>query len=138
MDKAEQILQALATAAATTGYPVEIDRDVPMDDTEAPLVIVRSGGETSEPVDKLLWNRRWVMTPSVEIYVTASSPAAARAAITGAWNSIVNAVQGEPPLGGAIPKLIARGTGIEASRDQIERLGRFYACQGTFAFTFDR
>jgi hypothetical protein len=133
MDRAEQILQALAAAGAATGYPVEIDRDVPLDDSEAPIVIVRSGGETSEPVDKLLWNRRWTITPNVEIYVTAASPAAARAAISAAWTALVAGVESA-----GIPKLIARGTGIEASREQIEKVGRFFACQGTFAFTFDR
>lgn len=133
MDRSEQILQALATACAAAGYPVEIDREAPLEDADAPLVIVRSGEETSAAIDPAKWWGRWQMHPLVQVYVAEENAAAARASLSAAWSAILAAIRS-----GEVSRLIAPKLGIEMEKTAILRDSGHYAQEMTFGFTFDR
>lgn len=133
MDRSELILQALAAACAATGYPVEIDREAPLEDADAPLVIVRSGDEGAAAIDHAKWWSRWQMKPTVQIYVSVHDAAAARAALNAAWSAIITGIRN-----GEVSRLISPKTPIEMDKATFLRDGDFYAQEMTFGFTFDR
>lgn len=133
MDRSEQILQALAAACAATGYPVEIDREAPLEDADAPLVIVRAGEETAAPIDSAKWWSRWQMHPTVQVYVRAENAAAARSAMNAAWSAILGAIRA-----GDVSRLISQRTAPEMEKAAIVRDGGHYAQEMTLGLTFDR
>lgn len=133
MDRSEQILQALATACAATGYNVEIDREAPLEDADAPLVIVRAGDENATPIDSAKWWSRWQMQPVVEVYAVAESAAAARSAMNAAWSAIIGAIRT-----GEVSRLISPKTAVGMEKAAAARDGGHYAQAMTFTLTFDR
>jgi hypothetical protein len=135
MDRGDELMAALAAAAEATGFAVETDRRYPIGEAELPRAIVRSGAEETASVDPQLWFRRWIMRPAVEIYVEADDAAASRAQVSAAVAAILDAVRRGP-----IPRLIARGTTIEATRTPIEPegLASLSGAVVEFGFTFDR
>lgn len=114
-------------------YPVEINREAPLEDADAPLVLVRSGEETAAAIDSLKWWGRWQMRPLVQVFVTADTPSAARAALNAAWSAIIGGIRA-----GEVSRLISPKTPIEMEKATLLRDGDFYAQEMTFGFTFDR
>ena len=109
-DRAEQIIAVIEACAATIGAPVERDRVLPVQKTQAPLVVVRTGTEELDPPEgaRLLQvSLRWTMEVSVEHYVDEANPNLNRAALNAAWAAFRNAFFASEIIRG---DLLANGT----------------------------
>lgn len=126
-DRAEEIMTALVAVAETLGLPVEIDRAYPvMTDPvgdgpdDMPLVVVRTGDEEmDEPVAKA-WGRRWIMRPSIIVFLqNRENPNALRGQASALWLQILEAVKASP-----IERLITRTTVPVMTKDLQPMAGR--------------
>ena len=109
-DRAEDLLAILETVCASMGVPVERDRVLPVQQNQAPLVVLRTGEEFLDPPDnatKLTLGLRWTLQASVEHYVAATTPAANRAALNAAWAAFRQAFFASEIVHG---NLLAHGT----------------------------
>lgn len=88
MDKAELILLEIVRVAETLGMSVELDRRFSISIQDAPLVVVRTGEEELSPPENAklpAWDRRWIMRPSVEIYLHDQDDRRQRAELSRLW-----------------------------------------------------
>lgn len=111
-DKADEILNEIVSIAQSLGMPVEIDRPYDIDESELPLVIVRSGDE--ETIDdgdmpQEAWDITWRMSPAIEVLVPADDPLALRDELNTHWATLRGAVAGSSLLdlvrGGSRPAM---------------------------------
>ncbi|MCG6111560.1 MAG: hypothetical protein MEQ74_05145 [Paracoccus sp.] len=109
-DRAEDLITALEAVCAVMGVPVERDRVLPVQQNQAPLVVVRTGEEFMDPPDNatmLHLGLRWTIDVSVEHYVATTSPAATRASLDAAWAAFRTAFFASPIVRG---DMLANGT----------------------------
>jgi hypothetical protein len=127
-DRAEEIMTALVGVAETLGMPVEVDRAYPVladprsDGTPAdmPLVVVRTGEEDMDSPEAKAWRRRWVMTPSMVVFLkNTENPNALRGQAQELFLQVLDAVEAS-----AIPKLITRNTSPLMRKDLKPVVGR--------------
>lgn len=127
-DRAEELMTALVGVAETLGMPVEVDRAYavlfdPRENgtpTNMPLVVVRTGEEDMDAPEAKAWRRRWVMTPSMVVFLKNSdNPNALRGQAQGLFLQILDAVEASP-----IPKLITRNTSPMMRKDLKPVVGR--------------
>lgn len=89
MLQTEQLLQTVATAAAATGFAVEIDRPAAIRPSEFPRVLISSGMLHADQQSPQTWARHWIYSPILEIFVAGASPADARAQLAAALEAFV-------------------------------------------------
>lgn len=127
-DRAEELMSALVSVAETLGMPIEVDRAYPVlsdprsDGTPAnmPLVVVRTGEEDMDAPEAKAWRRRWVMTPSMVVFLKNSdNPNALRGQAQGLFLQILDAVEASP-----IPRLITRNTSPMIRKELKSVVGR--------------
>jgi hypothetical protein len=109
-DRAEDLMDTLETVCAAMGLTVERDRVLPVQQNQAPLVVLRTGEELLEPGEKatlLTCGVRWQLRASVEHYVAAGTPAANRTALNAAWSAFRVAFFASPVIRG---DMLANGT----------------------------
>jgi hypothetical protein len=119
-DRAEEILQELLTIAAKIdpAIPAELDRRYDIADEDLPLIVVRSGDEEVAPAEgapQVIWDRRWVMTPSIEIYIREPATSKQRAEMSRLWAAFRAEFKASRML-----QLISQGTLPEMKRTAIE------------------
>ena len=91
MDKADQILAEVERIARTLGPSVEVDRgvDVHADrGSDLPLIVLRTGEEEVAPTEDMpfqKWDMRWVIRPSLEVYLKDRDPAELRTEHSRIW-----------------------------------------------------
>lgn len=90
MDRAEEImLELLAVAQGLDpAIPVELDRHLDIAEEDLPLIIVRSGEEEAAPASgapQIIFDRRWIMRPEVEIYIRQFDATTRRAELNQLW-----------------------------------------------------
>ena len=116
-DRAEDILTILESVCASIGVPVERDRVLPVQQSQAPLVVLRTGEEFLDPPDnatRLTLGLRWTLQATIEHYVAATSPSANRAELNAAWAAFRTAffaseiVHGNLLAHGTLPEDIGR------------------------------
>lgn len=92
MDKAQRILDEIERIANTLGPAVEVDRgvDVHADGrSDFPLIVMRTGEEETAPTDDLpfqLWDKRWAIRPSIEVYLKDRDKSALRTEAGRIWS----------------------------------------------------
>ena len=118
MDRAEEITQELRAACESLGMPVDIDRRLDIGKEDLPLVVIRTGEEESAPVEgapNLIWDRRWIMRPEIEIYIREPRTSEQRARLAGLWAQFRAAMSDSRIL-----DLIADNSMPEMKRIQIQ------------------
>lgn len=113
-DRAEEIMTALVGIAESLGLPVEVDRvyAVEADPREngtpgdMPLVVVRTGNEEMDDPKPNTWRRRWIMTPTMVVFLkNTENPNGLRGQAQALFLQVLDALEAS-----AIPKLITRNT----------------------------
>ncbi|RDC69683.1 hypothetical protein DLJ49_18770 [Rhodovulum sp. 12E13] len=138
MDRSEQILQEIVSICEGLGVPVDLDRVQPVDDSECPRFVVRTGEEQLDPPEGArpeTVGRRWMMLPQVEFYNAGSDPAALRTTNVQMWSNFRAAFFQSPVL-----EMLSHGTlpAIErnmTSPSQHPNVSGFFI---DLALTFDR
>jgi hypothetical protein len=126
-DRAEEIMTALVAIAETLGLRLEVDRAYPVmtDPTgdgpaDMPMVVVRTGDEEMDSPEAKAWGRRWIMRPSLVVFLqNKDNPNALRSQAQALWLQIFAAVNASP-----IPGLITRSTPPVFSKDLQPMPGR--------------
>lgn len=126
-DRSEEIMTALTAVANTLGLPVEVDRAYPvMTDplgdgpSDMPLVVVRTGDEEMDQPEAKAWDRRWIMRPTMVVFLqNRENPNALRGQANALWLQVLSAVKASP-----IPRLITRTSAPVMSKDLQPMAGR--------------
>ena len=113
-DRAEEIMTALVAVAETLNLPVELDRAYPvMTDPTAdgpddmPLVVVRTGDEGMDNPEAKAWGRRWIMRPSMVVFLqNRDNPNALRGQAQSLWLQVIAAVKASPIPGLITPRTV--------------------------------
>ena len=86
MDRAEEIVDELVSICEGLGYTVELDRRLPVQENQTPLVVVRTGEEEMDEGSNLLtYDHLWTIRPAIELYMSDSNPSNDRAALNQFW-----------------------------------------------------
>lgn len=143
MDKAELIHQELEAVltAAVAGIPIHRDRDLaPNAENESmPQAVLWSGDEElviDQTATKPTWDRRWAVTPAIEIYLQdRQNPANLRAQANQIWGAFWQALRAS-----GIQKLLAPSVfpEVRKSIDPVPKRRDLLVLQIEFVFTFDR
>ena len=89
----ERLTALITTAAAATGFPVEIDRPTPYRESDLPLVLVSTGEIRATPQSAQTWARNWTYSPYVEIVASGATPEAARTAVNTALSAFIDSLE---------------------------------------------
>lgn len=87
MDNATLIIDELVSICESLGYRVELDRVFPVQESQIPLIVVRTGEEELEEGSNLLtFDSLWTVRPSVEHYIVGSDTSTVRAELNSFWS----------------------------------------------------